>query len=237
MQNVLVCRATGERAEQFDYDEARTAVLVDPSLAARVPRFVHSCRDLSQFWGYIKQLFPQYQQRRDHIWSELRPAFEYLEAGARNPATTQASDILLVVDAPHVVLAWQAAFMRKDSDPEGAITIARTLLESVCKHILDKAAISYDDTWDLPKLYGNASEQLNLAPQQHSELVFKQILGGCRSVVEGLGALRNKHGDAHGKGIKHVRPSARHASLAVHLAGGVASFLIETFEERGIRKP
>lgn len=120
-------------------------------------------------------------------------------------------------------------------DPEGAITAARTLLESVCKHILDSASISYDEKDDLPKLYGLTAEQLNVSPSQHTEQIFKQILGGCKSVVEGLGALRNKLSDAHGKGKMAVKPSARHAELAVNLAGSMATFIVSTWESRNTR--
>ena len=77
---------------------------------------------------------------------------------------------------------------------------------------------------------------MNLAPQQHSELIFRQILGGCHTVVEGLGALRNKHGDAHGKGKSPIRPQPRHAALAVNLAGTVATFLVSTLEEKGLKQ-
>jgi hypothetical protein len=41
--------------------------------------------------------------------------------------------------------------------------------------------------------------------------------------------LRNKIGDAHGKGGKPVKPSPRHAALAVNLAGTMATFLVETW--------
>jgi hypothetical protein len=64
------------------------------------------------------------------------------------------------------------------------------------------------------------------------EPVFKQILGGCTAVVEGLGALRNRLGDAHGGGIRRVRPLPRHAQLAVNLAGSMTSFLVATWEAR-----
>ena len=40
--------------------------------------------------------------------------------------------------------------MRQD-DPEGAITAARTLLETVCKHILDETEVDYSKD-DLPTL-------------------------------------------------------------------------------------
>jgi hypothetical protein len=44
--------------------------------------------------------------------------------------------------------------------------------------------------------------------------------------------LRNKIGDAHGKGKAAVKPAARHAQLAVNLAGAMATFIVETWRER-----
>ncbi|WP_208453436.1 abortive infection family protein, partial [Burkholderia gladioli] len=119
-------------------------------------------------------------------------------------------------------------FLTQISDPEGAITSARTLLESVCKHILDELFVGYGEAPDLNKLYGLTAKALNLSPSQHTEPVFKQILGGCTSVVEGLGAVRNRLSDSHGKGKVAAKPAARHAELAVNLSGSVALFLLAT---------
>lgn len=128
--------------------------------------------------------------------------------------------------------AWSKALERRTSDPEGAITSARTLIEAVCKHILDEGKQDYDDGAELPKLYKQAAEFLNLAPSQHTEQVFKQILGGCTAVVEGLGALRNRLSDAHGKGKIASRPAPRHAELAVNLSGALAMYLLATWQAR-----
>ena len=83
----------------------------------------------------------------------------------------------------------------------------------------------------LPKLYHKVAALLNLAPSQHSEEVFKAILGNAQSVVNMLGSLRNKIGDAHGRG-RPVRVKPRHAQLAVNLAGSMATFLVETWNAR-----
>ncbi|CAO4132910.1 hypothetical protein OFEAOIEE_LOCUS633 [Methylorubrum extorquens] len=71
-----------------------------------------------------------------------------------------------------------------------------------------------------------------LAPDDHTEQVFKQILGSCQSVVESLGSLRNKLSDAHSPGPKRARPQPRHAELAVNLAGAMATFLVATWQTR-----
>lgn len=132
----------------------------------------------------------------------------------------------------HVHELWQKALERRATDPEGAITAARSLLESVCKHVLDSAGEVYDDGAELPKLYAMTAKQLKLSPSQHTEQLFKQILGGCQTVVEGLGAIRNRHSDAHGKSAAGTKPAARHAELAVNLAGAMAMFLLQTWEAR-----
>ena len=106
------------------------------------------------------------------------------------------------------------------------------LLETVCKYILDEAGSTYPDNADLPKLWALAAELLNLAPHQHQEEVFKAILGNCQSVVNYLGTIRNRIGDAHGQGRKPIKPKARHAELAVNLAGTMAAFLVATWKER-----
>ena len=148
------------------------------------------------------------------------------------PADELISKALVSFDESGVHEAWRKALERRAGDPDGAITAAKTLLETVCKHIIEEAGGSYGDNDDLPKLYAAAAERLNLAPSQHSETVFKAILGNCQSVVGNLAGVRNKLGDSHGQGKRHVKPKARHAELAVNLAGSVALFLVSTWAER-----
>ena len=76
------------------------------------------------------------------------------------------------------------------------------------------------------------AKNLNLVPDQHNEKIFKQILNGYQSIVEGLGALRNKLSDSHGKRIGSVKPASRHAELAVNLAGTMTVVLFETYERK-----
>jgi hypothetical protein len=154
-----------------------------------------------------------------------------LETGGKVPTDKTVSEILSRPDLENVHAVWEKALERRKSDPEGAITAARTLLETVCKHILDERGVKYEDKKiELPQLYYMVSNELNLSPSKHTEEVFKQILGGCSSIVNGLGTLRNRLGDAHGQGKNPVHPAARHAELAVNLAGSVAIFLVETWE-------
>jgi len=234
LQNLLVQFATGGGSEDDadEYKRLRQLLLDEPLTAKRLPRFVRTCRDLGQFWQFIKYEFRTYADRRQYLWNEFRPLLEALEGHTKSPADLAVGEALKAFEPDSVHELWQRALARRIEDPEGAITLARTLLETVCKFILDQQDVAYDDGSDLPKLYRATAESLQLAPSQHSEQVFRQVLGGCTAVVEGLGSLRSRLGDAHGKGRRGVKPAPRHAQLAVNLAGAMATYLVETFRTR-----
>jgi hypothetical protein len=235
----LTACATGGSVTDVDdrqYAIHRGILIKNVLTKDRVPKCLRSCRNLGEFWAFIKPMFGTYAERRTYIREEFDPLLTFLESVSdASPSEHRVSASLKAAPSEFVHDAWARALERLTNDPEGAITAARTLLESVCKLVLDETGTSYDERADLPVLYKQASVSINLAPSQHTEQVFKQILGGCHTVVEGLGALRNKLSDAHGRGKGSARPQARHAELAVNLAGGVATFLVATLKAR--RRP
>ncbi len=231
LQNLLISRATGGSGTELDYQSLRRNFISQAETKNLLPAFVRTNRSLEQFWAFIKGKFDTYQERRTFIYAEFVPLFDYLEGKTSAPADTAISDALKNFDKDSVHAVWERALKRRRMDPEGAITAARTLLETVCKHILDSEDIAYNSKKvELHELYKLTAKELNLAPDQHTENVFKQILGGCSAIVNGLGTLRNKLGDAHGQGKQPVKPAARHAELAVNLAGSLAVFLVATYE-------
>jgi len=236
LQQGLITRATGGEFDNALYRNLRQELMARADLNPMIPRVVQRCRDLAQFWDFIQPEYPTYRQRRIFLRDEFRPLLDHLESLDATPGVTPISDTLKAFDPEHVHAIWQKALARRSNDPEGAITAARTLLESVCKHILDDAGVTYPDDTDLPKLWGLVAEELNLAPAQHQEKVFKAILGNCQAVVNNLAAIRNRAGDAHGQGRRQVKPKARHAELAVNLAGTMASFLVTTWREKTVSK-
>jgi len=235
LQNLLVAVATSSERDNNRYKQLRAEIL-DISLPNKlIPSFIKTCNSVEQFWSFIKRL-KTYDERRKFIWDSFRPIIDYLEAEKRSPSDAPISTILEKIDSAYIQATWQKAMERRATDAEGAITLARTLIESVCKHILDEAKAQYNDAADLPKLYQQTAKLLNLAPSQHTEEIFKQILGGCTAIVEGLGSLRNRLSDAHGKGRVGVKPLPRHAELAVNLSGALASYLLTTWEARNENK-
>lgn len=230
LRAVLVARATGEGDDPAQYRRLRQALLTHREASPLLPSFVKACPTLGDFWDFIKAKFPTYTERRDFLRSEFAPLTEFAESKHDGAAAEAVRAALRRCSPEDVHRLWEKALERRDRDPEGAITAARTLLEAVCRFVLDDQKISYPDDADLPKIYSLAAHSLRLAPEQHQEDLFKRILGSCQAVVIGVGMLRNKLSDAHGRSTRQVRPGPRHAALAVNLAGSMATFLVETYE-------
>lgn len=229
-QELLIDYSTGRDVEEKEYKRLRKVLLSSPKVKNKLPEFIQDCRSLRQFWSFIKSESGKYEGRRRFIWSEFAPVLNTLERDRQSPADESITEVLASLETGYVDQIWHKALERKETDPEGAVTAARTLLESVCKSILDEKGVDYDDKSDLPKLYHQTAYELNLAPGQHSEELFSKILGNCQSVVGTLGAIRNAHSDAHGDGKAYYKPAPRHAELAVNLAGSMAMFLVRTWE-------
>lgn len=79
VQNMLVARATGSSPNEADYNELRLILISEDLINGELPRFVRTCRSLSQFWAYISKESGTYAGRREHIWKGFAPLLEKLE--------------------------------------------------------------------------------------------------------------------------------------------------------------
>ena len=130
LQNMLVERATGGAANEAEYARLRRLLLDDPEITPLLPRFVRTCRTASQFWQFIKHEFGTYFERRQYLWEEFRPALDHLEGKGKTPADDGVSEALKQFDEETVHALWARALGRRAQDPEGAITLARSLLST-----------------------------------------------------------------------------------------------------------
>lgn len=219
-------------ANNEHYQYLRNYFLGRDDTKGLVPDWVRKNRDLRQFWQFIKFKFRTYAERRSFIKEEFDALLSYLENNPVQPHISAVDEGLKILNSEYIGQTWAKALQRKDTDPEGAITIARTLIESVLKHILEEIKIDYPRDVELHELYKLVSNELNLSPEQHDEKLFKQILGSCTGIISGLGNLRNNMGDAHGKGKILYQPSERHAELAVNLSGTMCLFILKTYESK-----
>lgn len=225
---------TTHGGSEVEYKLARKKLIEDPASKRLLPSFVRFSNDAASVQSSLSSVANgagSWSVRRGHVTDAFEPLLTFLESrgGAADSTITDGLD---EYDAPSVQAFWAKALERRTSDPDGAVTAASTLLEEVCKHIIEDGGGQWEAKWNVPKLYSEAAKTLKLAPSQHQEEIFKTILGNCQSVVQSIGSLRNKAGDAHAGGRSRVPFKPRHAALTVNLAGSMALFLIETWRAR-----
>lgn len=126
-----------------------------------------------------------------------------------------------------------------DNDPALAIGTAKELVESVCKTILHDRKIKYASDADVGVLVKEVRKALGLVPESIPDAAkgaesIRRLLSNLGNVAQGLGELRNLYGTGHGKQGAARGLSPRHARLAVGAASTLATFLLETHQDRAI---
>lgn len=111
-------------------------------------------------------------------------------------------------------------------DFDGAITNARTMLETIMIGIIEEhTGEERKNDGDVTKLYKEVKNILNLNPTTELPMTAKQILSGLNSIIHGLAGLSNEFGDRHAN-----KNTARkhHAMLAVNSAMTLSDFLLDS---------
>lgn len=235
LQEILVGIATGKMSYQDndivrEFNNCRISLLSNNSLRKLLPDIVKNYRDLSSFWSFIKNSSSTYEGRRLLIADEFRPLFNYFEAPTKDFPSDQTVMDSFVYSNEYLIDLWKKCLERRENDPEGAITVSRTFLEGTCKYILDALDVEYGDSDKLPQLFSKTTKALELAPSDHTDQQFKQIISGGFSIVNGLSSLRNEISDSHAITAGCGRPSYIHSTLCVNVAGVISEFLLSTFD-------
>ncbi|GEM_PF-915623 len=141
--------------------------------------------------------------------------------GQEVPGAADTAEALLSYGSLEATRAWRKAVERVASDPDGAITAARSLLETLLKDILTRKQVTFPSSADLKKLFRLATDGVELVEGT------KQFSSGLQSVLDGVQLVRNNAGDAHGRSDGMPTPVAL-ARLVVTTAGALARFLVDT---------
>ncbi|KAA1189262.1 hypothetical protein F0M18_16455 [Pseudohalioglobus sediminis] len=81
--NLLTARATGLAASSSDFEILRHQLLSNPEIASEMPTWLRQHRNLDSFWGFIKQKFSSYAERRTFISEQFTPVLDMLEFGSQ----------------------------------------------------------------------------------------------------------------------------------------------------------
>ena len=81
LSNLLTDHATGGTADDSEYMILRNGLLKKTMLSPLMPEWLRHHRNLGSFWGFIKNEFGTYAERRKYISEQFSEACNYLEFG------------------------------------------------------------------------------------------------------------------------------------------------------------
>jgi hypothetical protein len=123
---------------------------------------------------------------------------------------------------------WRAAQVKAITDPSTAVRSACTLVESVCKHVLEARGVKPEG--DLAGLLKATRKTLGLDADAGVDKPLQRLVSGLGNAVSAIGTLRNLASDAHGKGAAPLVVSSAQAKLAVNAAGVIVTYLLDRLE-------
>lgn len=112
-----------------------------------------------------------------------------------------------------------------------AVENSKSLIESICKTILEEHNVTYSRTEKLNKLFSNTLKTINIFGKEQ----ISKFGSGLITAIQNLGELRNKIGDtAHGKSIyenKKNKIGMISTNFLINSIEVIACFLIEYNEQ------
>jgi hypothetical protein len=128
-------------------------------------------------------------------------------------------------------------------EPGLAFDLAKTLVESTCRTVLDDRSVAYALTDELPKLFRTATQHLALLPATASDAAevrksLQQTLSGLSTAIQGICELRNQCGFAsHGAGKPRPAMEGIQALLAAESADAIIGFLYRVHRQDRTPEP
>ena len=120
----------------------------------------------------------------------------------------------------------------QQKDFSGAITSARSLLESVLKYIHKEVLQTGAKNMELPRLYKDVAKELKIHNTSEIDQGLKKIAGGLNASVIGISEVRNKSSDSHGGLDLKYKVEEHHALLVVNAAKTIALFLFQSYKKK-----
>ena len=137
---------------------------------------------------------------------------------------------------PHVLRLVEAIEGAVFDMPPLAFDLAKSLIETACKGIMQDRGIALEGSPELPRLLRETLSCMGMLRQGRGDTAaacdgLRKTINGLQTVIHGLCELRNQEGLSHGREPSHVPLGCIHALMAARSADAVVHFLIATHSQ------
>lgn len=119
-----------------------------------------------------------------------------------------------------------------DTEPGETIALAKEIVESCCKLILDDRGVEYPVKAEIPELLKLLRSEIKIMPDEIDENAraaneVRDVLTSLGRIAHALGPIRNAYGKGHGRGRDFKGLEPRHARLAIGAASTFVDFVLD----------
>lgn len=118
----------------------------------------------------------------------------------------------------------------ENADYDSALTKARTLLEEVFCHVIEKQGEKPGKTGEIRNLYNQVKNLYSMHQDSETDRRINGLLSGLEKILTAITEMRNGSSDAHGVGSRRINIKAHHARLFVNSAQTMADFILAVSE-------
>jgi hypothetical protein len=185
---------------------------------------------------------PSHQEkRRERIERALaRANLQYIPGAwvthISGSASRSLKDLISKLDHASIDQEFERALKNVEISPREALSAACNILESIFKTYIEEENLTAPRKQDLQRLWKTVRDDLGLDQSKIADRDLQEILSGMYATVNGIGALRTHASSAHGSGKKMYSLKPRHARLAVHSAHTLATFILESWQEKRVAR-
>jgi hypothetical protein len=146
--------------------------------------------------------------------------------------------VMRELDTDHVHRKITSMESSIESHPDSAIGSAKNFVETICKTILKKEGIHFNEkTIDVSGLVKLTQKQLKLVREDVPDSTkaadtIKTLLSNLGAISKYLEEIRNGYGDGHGKDAYFKGLQPKEARLTVNAAIALGVYLLETYLEQ-----
>jgi hypothetical protein len=185
---------------------------------------------------YWSSSISRYDERYTRIYQKCKAIMDRMEGGSSVIAKT-ADSLKGKFSSEYMSQQIELMVSMQSTNPTNAIGMAKELIESCCKTILEDLGIAWSKTDDVPQLTNKTMDALNLLPAivqatDHGADAVKAVLGNLRAIPSKLAEIRNSFGSGHEKSASFQDLEERHAKLAVGSSITFDDFIWSTYENQ-----
>ena len=114
----------------------------------------------------------------------------------------------------------------ENADYDSALTKARTLLEEVFCHVIEKQGEKPGKTGEIRNLYNQVKNLYSMHQDSETDRRINGLLSGLEKILTAITEMRNGSSDAHGVGSRRINIKAHHARLFVNASQTMADFIL-----------